>query len=93
MSAAVKHDSRNDVPQPHEVKISSKNQITIPVAMLAAAQVKAGDHLRIEVVGDGEIRLTRYHDPRLALLNEIIGSAPGISAAADLEELRNEWDR
>jgi AbrB family looped-hinge helix DNA binding protein len=92
MGAAVKCDD-NDLPRAHEAKLSSKNQITIPVAMLAAARIKAGDYLRVEVVGDGEIRLTRYHDPRLALLNEFIGSAPGISAAADLEELRNEWDR
>lgn len=92
MSAAVKYED-GDLPRPHEAKLSSKNQITIPVAMLAAARVKAGDYLRVEVVGDGEIRLVRYHDPRLSLLNDIIGSAPGIAAAADLEELRNEWDR
>lgn len=92
MSAAVKYDD-DDLPRPHQAKISSKNQITIPVAALAAARVKPGDYLEVKVVGDGEIRLSRYHDPRLDLLNEIIGSAPGISEATNLEELRNEWDR
>ena len=91
MTAAVKHDG--DDPPPRRTKVSSKNQVTLPVAALAAAHVKSGDILQVEVEGDGVLRLVRYRDPRLDLLEEIIGSAPGISAAANLEELRNEWER
>ena len=91
MTAAVKHDD-GELPI-RTTKVSSKNQVTLPVAALAAAHVRSGDVLRVEVEGDGVFRLVRHRDPRLDLLNEIIGSAPGISEAADLEGLRNEWDR
>jgi bifunctional DNA-binding transcriptional regulator/antitoxin component of YhaV-PrlF toxin-antitoxin module len=91
VTAAVKHDG--DDPPPRRTKVSSKNQVTLPVAALAAARVKSGDILQVEVEGDGVLRLTRYRDPRLDLLEEFIGSAPGISAAANLEELRDEWER
>lgn len=40
-------------------KISSKNQITIPVAVLQAARLGAGDQVSIEVLGDGELRVSR----------------------------------
>lgn len=90
MGAEVK---RRDAVPLRKTTVSRKNQITLPVAALAAAHVRSGDVLQVEVVGDGEIRLSRYRDPRLDLLNEIIGSAPGISEAANLEELRNEWER
>lgn len=91
MTAAVKYDG--DDPPPRRTKVSSKNQVTLPVAALAAAHMKSGDILQVEVEGDGVLRLVRYRDPRLDLLEEIIGSAPGISAAANLEELRDEWER
>jgi bifunctional DNA-binding transcriptional regulator/antitoxin component of YhaV-PrlF toxin-antitoxin module len=92
VTAAVKRDGGEEY-VPRETKLSSKNQVTLPVAALAAAHVKSGDVLSVKVEGDGVIRLERYRDPRLDLLNEIIGSAPGISAAANLEELRDEWER
>lgn len=75
-----------EVPAPRRAKISSKNQITLPVAAMAAAAVDAGDVLRVEVEAEGVFRLMRERDP----LEVLIGSAPGI-AAVDLDELRNEW--
>lgn len=72
---------------PRRAKISSKNQITLPVAAMAAAAVDAGDVLRVEVEAEGVFRLVREQDP----LEALIGSAPGIAAAVDLDELRNEW--
>jgi bifunctional DNA-binding transcriptional regulator/antitoxin component of YhaV-PrlF toxin-antitoxin module len=92
MSAAVKFDD-GGLPRPHEAKLSSKNQITIPVAALAAAHVKAGDRLRVEVVGDGEFRLTRVRDPFWEAFEELAGSIPGLTELTNLEELRNEWER
>ena len=92
MTAAVKHDD-GDWPEPRETKLSRKNQVTLPVAALAAAHVKSGDVLRVEVVGDGEFRLTRVRDPFWEAFNELAGSMPGLSAETNLEELRNEWER
>ncbi|MGH2600678.1 MAG: AbrB/MazE/SpoVT family DNA-binding domain-containing protein [Dehalococcoidia bacterium] len=92
MTAAVKHDAGGEA-QARTTKVSRKNQITLPVAALRAAHVKPGDLLRVEVVEDGVFRLVRYRDPRLDLLNELAGSAPGLSAATNLEELRDEWQR
>ena len=40
-------------------KISSKNQITIPVGALAEAGLHAGERVAIEPVGDGELRVRR----------------------------------
>lgn len=73
--------------------MSSKNQVTLPVAALAAAHVKSGDVLQVEVEGDGVLRLVRYRDPRLDLLEQIAGSMPGLAELTNLEELRNEWER
>lgn len=92
MTAPVKGDQGGGA-EFRTTKVSSKNQVTLPVAALAAAHVRSGDVLRVEVEGDGVVRLVRHRDPRLDLLDEIAGSAPGMSAAANLEELRNEWER
>ena len=70
-------------------RVSSKNQVTLPVAALAKARVHAGDQLFVEVSGDGRITLIRDHDP----LDDVAGSVPGLSAATDLQSLRDEWGR
>lgn len=69
--------------------MSSKNQVTLPVAALAGAHLGPGDSVRVEVVADGVLQLVRVHDP----LEALIGSMPGLSAAVDLEALRDEWER
>jgi bifunctional DNA-binding transcriptional regulator/antitoxin component of YhaV-PrlF toxin-antitoxin module len=43
-------------------KVSSKNQVTLPVAALRDAHVEPGDVLRVEVVADGVFRLVRDRD-------------------------------
>jgi AbrB family looped-hinge helix DNA binding protein len=40
-------------------RISSKNQVTVPVAALAEAGLKSGDRVVVEPVGDGELRVRR----------------------------------
>ncbi len=69
-------------------RVSSKNQVTLPVAVLAASRIEAGDNVRIESGGDGRIVIVRERDP----LEDIIGSMPGLSAATNLEALRDEWE-
>jgi hypothetical protein len=70
-------------------RLSSKNQVTLPVASLAQARIQAGDELRVEVQGDGRIMLIRDRD----LLAGFAGSVPGLAAATDLQRLREEWAR
>lgn len=92
MSPGVKrHDSARTALR--KTKVSRKNQVTLPVAALAEAHVEPGDVLRVEVEGDGVFRLVRQNDPWLESFDELVGSAPGITDAANLEELRNEWER
>jgi hypothetical protein len=74
---------------PGRTRLSRKNQVTIPVAALAEAQVRPGDELRVVADGRGRLVLIAVNDP----LEDLIGSAPGLSAATDLERLRDEWDR
>ena len=70
-------------------RISRKNQVTLPIAALAKARVQAGDELRVTVEARGRILLVQDHDP----LDKFVGALPGLSAATDLDALRNEWDR
>ncbi len=70
-------------------RVSRKNQVTLPIATLAAAHVSQGDKLRVSAKGDGRILLERFADP----LDEFAGSVPGLAAATQLEELRDEWGR
>lgn len=73
----------------NETRVSSKNQITLPVAALAKARVNVGDRLLVEASGDGRITLIRAHDA----LDDVAGSVPGLSAATNLQRLRDEWAR
>lgn len=68
-------------------RVSSKNQVTLPQSVLRAAHLSPGDELRVDVAADGAIRLIRERDA----LEELIGSAPGLSADTHLERLRDEW--
>ena len=70
-------------------RLSRKNQVTLPVAVLADAHVRPGDELRVEVEGDGRILLVRSGDP----VDQFTGTVAGLSAATQLEALRNEWGR
>jgi AbrB family looped-hinge helix DNA binding protein len=40
-------------------RISSKNQVTIPVAALEEAGLRAGDEVVVEALEDGELRVRR----------------------------------
>ena len=70
-------------------RLSRKNQVTIPVAVLQAAHLEPGDVLQVQVDGDGRLLLIREQDP----LASLIGAFPGLSEAADLEGLHAEWER
>lgn len=84
MVAKVKHPKR----QRGLTRVSSKNQVTLPVAALAKARIKPGDRLQVEASADGRITLSRAYDP----IDKFAGAVPGLSRAY-LEKLRDEWDR
>lgn len=73
-------------------KVSRKNQVTLPVAALRAANVSPGDVLRVEVVSDGVFRLVRERDPWYDLFEKLCGSGGG-TTREELEEMRDEWER
>lgn len=69
-------------------RISSKNQVTLPVESLAAAGLKTGDRVNIEADGPGRIVVRRALDPR-----DAIGIFNGLYEPGYLERLRKDWER
>lgn len=78
------------VERPHgTTRISSKNQVTIPVAALHGSGLAAGDLVEVTVVGQGELRLRRWQS-RLA---DVVGTLPGFERDIDVEASRDGWER
>lgn len=68
-------------------RISSKHQITIPVAELRAAGLEAGQRLVARADGPGRVILEREGD----VLAEFAGALTGAYSADALDVLRDEW--
>ena len=68
-------------------RISSKNQTTLPVAVLHRAGLRAGDEVRVEAVGTGRILLTRA----TAASQRFAGCLTGVYGRGYLARLRREW--
>lgn len=72
-------------------KLSSKNQITIPVDVLRETGLEPGDDVAIRPVGPGKIEIQRRSDRAREIIERFAGSMtypPGY-----LDELRDEWER
>lgn len=67
-------------------RLSSKNQVTIPVAVLAETGVKSGERLRVVAAGPGRITLERVDNP----VDRFAGALSGLFPPGFLEELRAE---
>lgn len=67
--------------------ISSKHQVTIPIAELRAAGLEAGERLVARADGPGRVVLEREHD----VLAEFAGALTGTYSGSGLDELRDEW--
>jgi bifunctional DNA-binding transcriptional regulator/antitoxin component of YhaV-PrlF toxin-antitoxin module len=71
-----------------QTKVSSKNQVTIPVDALRDAALQPGDVLRVQADGAGRVVLTRT--------DELIGRYSGALATGGrlrgaIDGLRDEW--
>jgi len=70
-------------------RVSSKNQVTLPVAALRAAGLKPGDEVTVRPVGTGTIVI----EARGSRVRRHAGIATGIYEPGELDQLRDEWDR
>ena len=68
-------------------RLSSKNQATIPVAVLEETGVRSGDPLRVEAAGPGEIRLVSVR----GRIERFAGTLPATYPKGYLHKIRGEW--
>lgn len=71
-------------------RLSSKNQVTIPVAVLREARLAPGDELLVRPTGDGRVEIERTE----SWVKRWAGTMPpGTYPPGYLDELRDEWER
>lgn len=69
-------------------RVSSKNQVTIPVDALRNAGLQPGDHVIARVDGPGRVILEREED----VVERYAGVLTGLYDPSYLADLRAEWD-
>ena len=70
-------------------RVSSKNQITLPVEAMRAAGLHAGDEVTIRPTAAGELVIAA----RGNRVRKHAGIAHGIYRTGELDRLRDEWER
>lgn len=70
-------------------RISSKNQITLPVDVMRSAGLEPGDEVTVRRVGDGEVLVAA----RGSRVRRHAGIATGLYRPGELDQLRDEWAR
>jgi AbrB family looped-hinge helix DNA binding protein len=70
-------------------RVSSKNQVTLPVDVMRSAGLAAGDEVTVRRVGDGEVLVA----VRGSRVRRHAGIAHGIYQPGELNRLRDEWNR
>lgn len=69
-------------------RLSSKNQVTLPVEIIRKAGFKVGDTLNCTVNKDGKIELSAPENPML----QFAGMFTGLYEGFDLRADRDSWD-
>lgn len=77
-------------------RLSSKRQITLPIAVVEQAGMRIGEELAVEVDTAGRVIVSRsgeetVGDRRRRALALAAGALPGVWPAGGLDELRDEW--
>ena len=70
-------------------RVSSKNQVTLPVDALRTAGLRPGDEVTVRPAGAGEIVIAA----RSSRVRRHAGIATGIYRPEELNQLRDEWQR
>ena len=73
-------------------RISSKNQITIPVEVLREMSLKPGDQVEFHINKDNRLVVTPIDTEWLKTLDEVLGSMTGMWDGFDIRKEREEWD-
>lgn len=73
-------------------RISSKNQITIPVEVLREMSLKPGDRVEFHINKDNRLVVTPVDSEWLKTLDEVLGSMTDVYEGFDLMKEREEWD-
>ena len=73
-------------------RISSKNQITIPVEVLREMSLMPGDRVEFHINKDNRLVITPVDSEWLKTLDEILGSMTDVYEGFDLQKEREEWD-
>ena len=73
-------------------RVSSKNQITIPVEVLREMSLKPGDRVEFHINKDNRLVITPVDSEWLKTLDEILGSMTDVYEGFDLQKEREEWD-
>lgn len=67
-------------------RLSSKNQVTVPVKVLREAGLAPGDVLEVEASEPGRIVLRRH----VSRFDDVVGTIPGLEI--DIEADREAWN-
>jgi AbrB family looped-hinge helix DNA binding protein len=68
-------------------RISRKNQVTLPAAILRKLGLAAGD--TVDITDEGDSIVIRRHQSRFS---GVVGTIPGFTEAVDVEAARESWD-
>ena len=75
-------------------RVSSKNQITIPVEVLREVNLKPGDEVEFMIDKEERIVLAPSADAEWKKsLRRLAGTMPGLSSSFDYKKEREEWDK
>lgn len=75
-------------------RISTKNQITIPIEVLREVNLKPGDKIEFMIDKEERVVLSPLADAEWKKsLRRLAGSMPGLSKTFDQKKERTEWEK